>query len=242
MEQDFIKCMLFITFIIVILYIIIISFLSTNKLPFHIPRSLLINVDNKDVVPENLSFNNIPATVYQLYNNSTNVTNDVINTLNSNVSNNDEFEYYLLNSNDGRLFIKQHYETNLLSTYDSLSVIDKNNLLKYCILYKNGGVYMDFNLELKEKLIDIITPLLPSLLKNNNVIFTKNNNLISNKFIISQPGLPIFRELIDSYLNNNIVKLTSLINKYNYDNNIKLYVDDKSIKNIETNEICIYIK
>ena len=101
---------------------------------------------------------------------------------------------------------------------------------------------MDINLELNYKLMDIITPIFTSLPKDNNIIFTMNDNLISNKLIISPPGLPIFKELIDSYLNNNIETLTSLINKYNYKNNIKLYVDDKYIKSIDNDKIYIIIK
>ena len=240
MEKDFINCMLFVTFVIICIYIIIKLIFTTNNLPFHIKRSIKVDLDDEEVIPEDLSFNGIPATIYQSYDNNTKVTGKLINIINNNVSNNEEFEFYLMNNNDSRLFIEQNFEPELLNVYDSLSSIDKNNLWKYCILYMNGGIYMDINLELKEELIDIITPMLSA--SNTNVIFTKNNEYISNKLIIASPKLPIFKELINSYLNNNIVPLTHLISKYMYYNNVKLYVDEGNIKIGNTDEICIYIK
>jgi len=241
MEKDFVKYMFCGTFIIILLFVISRSYI-TYKLPFHIERIFKLGMDNKEVSVDHLTFNKIPATVYQLYNNNTKITNELLNTINNNITDNNEFEYYFINEDDARLFIEQHFEPKLLNIYNQLNIINKNNLFKYCLLYKNGGIYMDINLELKEKILNIIGPILKSSSVKNTIIFTKNKNYISNKLIITEPELPIFRELIDSYLNNNIVTLTSLIDKYDYNNNVYLYVDDDNIKNINNDEIYISIK
>jgi mannosyltransferase OCH1-like enzyme len=135
---------------------------------------------------------------------------------------------------------KHNFEPKLLNVYDSLSLKVKRNLFKYCILYLNGGIYMDINLEINGELINIISQLLLS--NNNNLILTKYKNYISNKLIIASKGLPIFKQLIDSYLNNNILSLTELINNYNNNNNIKFYIDKNTIKMIDNDQLCFYIK
>lgn len=242
MEKDFIKYMFCGTFVIIILFAISKLF-TTNKLPFHIERTFKVDVDNKKVAVDHLTFNKIPATIYQLYNNNTKITYKLIDTINNNISNSNEFEYYFINDDDARLFIEQQYEPKLLNIYDNLNIIDKNNLFKYCLLYKNGGIYMDINLELKEKILNIISPIFKLSPTKNTIIFTKDTTYISNKLIITEPGLPIFKELIDSYINNNIVTLTNLIDTYGYNNNIYLYVDDDNyIKNINNDKICFSIK
>jgi len=231
MEEDFIHCMLFVTFTIILVVIIVKTFTKSNKLPFNVKRSLKIDLD-KDEPIDDLSFNGIPAIIYQTYNN-TNVSREIVNIFGENVQNNPEYEFYLLNEADSRLFIKSNFEQKLLNAYDSLDEYDKNNLLIYCIMYRNGGVYMDMNLILPNSLINIITPIFATLETKNNVIFTKNNNLISNKLFIAPPNLPIFKELIDSYMNNQKLNISNLINKYNYKNNIKLYIEGNSIKIID---------
>jgi mannosyltransferase OCH1-like enzyme len=239
MEKDFINCMLFVTFAIIIVFVLINLFMTSPKIPFHIERTVTMKIEDKDIVPTDLSFNGVPAIIFQSYNNK--LSNNLVNNISKNISNNNEFEFYLFNSADARLFIETNFDPKLLDIYDSLSPKKKNSLWKFCILYIYGGVYMDINLSLNIKVLDIFTNIMLSIPQNNNIIFTSNNNLISNKLIIAPPRLPIFKEIIDSYQNNTIVSLSNLINKYNYHDNIKLYIDNNYIKNIDTDEIYLTI-
>jgi hypothetical protein len=100
---------------------------------------------------------------------------------------------------------------------------------------------MDINFKLKVPLINILTTIFSSLKSSDNIIFTKYNNNISSALIITPPNLPIFKELIDSYMNNKMVSLIDLINKYNYNDNIKLSIDNNYITNIQTHEKYITI-
>jgi len=241
MEKDYIHCTIFVTFVLVVLFIIIKLFMTMPKLPFHIERSLKMNVDNNVKPIENISFNGIPSIIYQSYNDDTVVSSELINNISDNVSINEEFEFYLFNMHDKRLFIQSNFNDELIYVFDSLPLNEQHKLWIYCILYKNGGVYMDINFKLKKSLLDIITPIMANLQQNNNIIFTKNINMISNKLIISPPGLSIYKELIDSYINNKIITLSNLIDKYDYNDNVKLCFDKNSIKYIDTNEIIIYV-
>ena len=79
MDEDFIHCMLFVTFIIIIIYLLIKSFTESNRLPFNIKRSLKVDIDKSDQPVAELSFNGIPAIIYQSYDNNTIISNDLLN-------------------------------------------------------------------------------------------------------------------------------------------------------------------
>jgi mannosyltransferase OCH1-like enzyme len=57
---------------------------------------------------------------------------------------NPEFEHYLFDENDCRNFIKEHFKKDVLNAYDKLlPCAYKCDLWRYCVLYINGGIYLD---------------------------------------------------------------------------------------------------
>ena len=57
---------------------------------------------------------------------------------------NPEFNHYLYDENDCREFIKNNFDENVLNAYNSLiPCAYKSDLWRYCVLYINGGVYLD---------------------------------------------------------------------------------------------------
>lgn len=60
------------------------------------------------------------------------------------VKQNPEFTHHLYDENDCREFIKNNYDSNVLNAYNSLIPCSyKSDLWRCCVLYKNGGIYMD---------------------------------------------------------------------------------------------------
>ena len=58
--------------------------------------------------------------------------------------NHPRFKYYLYDDNDCREFIKNNFDTEILQAFDKLIPgAYKADLWRYCILYKNGGIYLD---------------------------------------------------------------------------------------------------
>ncbi len=54
------------------------------------------------------------------------------------------FEHFLFDDNDCREFIAKNFDNNVLKAFDSLIPgAYKADLWRYCILYKNGGIYLD---------------------------------------------------------------------------------------------------
>ena len=234
LDNDFTRCMLFVTFGLIILFLVIMPYFEQNNLPFKTSRKLTYTHENKEVPIKNLSFDKLPAIIYQSYNNNTVVDKNLIKNLNDTIFNSEEFDIYLFNENESREFIKTNFDSELVDVYNNLSIKQKNNLWIYCLLYKNGGIYIDINLELVQPLIKIIS------VTSDKILFTIEDNKISNKFISAPPGLPMFKELIDSYYTDNIQTLNYSVLKYHSDN-IKFYIDNNTIKNIDSNNIVFRI-
>ena len=57
---------------------------------------------------------------------------------------NPEFQFHLYDDNDCREFISQNFDSDVLYAFDSLKPgAYKADLWRYCVLYKNGGIYLD---------------------------------------------------------------------------------------------------
>jgi mannosyltransferase OCH1-like enzyme len=163
----------------------------------------------------------VPLVIYESWK-----TNNVPEKMKENIYNvckmNPEFDYYLYDDKACLKFIKENFDQDVVYAFNSLKAgAYKSDLWRYCILYKNGGVYMDIKLYTTEPLINII--------KENPVIFVKDvsehfiltylpilknlsadkpcNNAIYNAFMVSPPNNIIFKECIDNIANSCKFKL-----------------------------------
>jgi len=71
---------------------------------------------------------------------------------------NPEFTHHLYDDEDCRNFIKTNFESDVLEAYDNLiPTAYKADLWRYCVLYKQGGIYLDikFKSENGFKLIEL---------------------------------------------------------------------------------------
>ena len=60
------------------------------------------------------------------------------------VESNPKIKFHLYDENDCRQFIENNFPQDVLNAYDSLIPCSyKSDLWRYCVLYKNGGIYMD---------------------------------------------------------------------------------------------------
>jgi hypothetical protein len=61
---------------------------------------------------------------------------------------NPRFNHHLFDDNDCKEFIKNNFDENVLNTFNRLIPgAYKADLWRYCILYKNGGIYLDIKLK-----------------------------------------------------------------------------------------------
>jgi len=85
----------------------------------------------------------IPLKIYQTWN-----TKELPEKMRENIERlqrqNPDFEYNLFDDNDRIEFIKTHFEEEVYKAYDKIIPgAFKADLWRYCVLYINGGVYLD---------------------------------------------------------------------------------------------------
>lgn len=92
---------------------------------------------------DNTGYDEIPKVVYQTW--STHTLPPIMKeTCEKFKEDNPEFQYVLFDDDECRKFIETHFEGGVLNTYDSLLPgAFKADLWRYCVLYVNGGVYLD---------------------------------------------------------------------------------------------------
>jgi mannosyltransferase OCH1-like enzyme len=132
---------------------------------------------------KNTKFNCIiPCDIYQTW-----YTKDLPEKMRERVnllkSQNPNFNHYLFDDNDCREFIKTHFKPDVLQAYDSLIPgAYKADLWRYCILFINGGIYLDI------KLVCVNDFRLIELTGQNNFVKDRHPCTIYNALIASQKG------------------------------------------------------
>lgn len=83
----------------------------------------------------------IPLKIFQTYGNLTQEMKDCMDEIKAS---NPEFEHFFFNDQQCYDFIKDNFEEDVLNAYNSLKPKTyKADLWRYCVLYINGGVYLD---------------------------------------------------------------------------------------------------
>jgi mannosyltransferase OCH1-like enzyme len=86
----------------------------------------------------------IPLDIYQVWHDKTNLPKSVKESINKLKEQNPEFTHHLYDENDCRKFIEKHFSKKILNAYDSVVPhAIKADLWRYCVMYKNGGIYLD---------------------------------------------------------------------------------------------------
>jgi len=108
------------------------------KLNFKKKQQSLVRYPNKTV------YNTIiPQTIYQTWHSKV-LPPLMFNAISKIKKYNPNFNYFLFDDNDCREFIKKHFKPDVLHAYDSLIPgAYKADLWRYCILFINGGIYLD---------------------------------------------------------------------------------------------------
>ena len=108
---------------------------------------------------------------------------------------NPEFEVMVYDNEMAREYIKAHFSSDggdVLRAYDTLIPFAfKSDLFRYCVVYKEGGIYLDIKFE------PINGFKLMHFVKYRQVWGSEAANVVSNGIFMSVPGSPILRGAID---------------------------------------------
>jgi len=117
---------------------------------------------------------------------------------------NPEYEIRFFNDEQSRMFIQKHFSNRVLDAYDALvPKAYKADLWRYCVLYKNGGVYGDLTQKYISPLRELVDPLRDTLVIVRDVYQRECRTAgVQISFMASLPGLPIFKQAIDQIVDN----------------------------------------
>jgi len=151
------------------------------------------------------------------------------------------FEHFLFDDNDCRDFIIKNFDNNVVKAFDSLIPgAYKADLWRYCVLYINGGIYMDIKysctnsfrlIELTEKehwVLDIdgnnIYNALIAVMPKNEMLMNCINQIVlnvQNRYYGSSCVDPTGPGLVSKYFNQSDKKIIELEHIWNRSNNSK---------------------
>jgi mannosyltransferase OCH1-like enzyme len=120
-------------------------------------------------------------------------------TISNNISNNPEIDFYIYDNNEAIDMIKTNFKSIVSDTYNRLIPDSyKSDLLRYCLLYINGGIYFDIKFKFTVPIIKLIAKYQSIFVKD----FDHCDNATLNGFIITEPRNPIFLDCINQIIYN----------------------------------------
>ena len=137
----------------------------------------------------------IPKKIMQTYFDISKIPKKVYNNINVYANG---FEHIIYDDNSALSFLDEFYSKDVVNAFNKLqNGAHKADLLRYCLLYIYGGIYLDIKTEL-------ITPLTDLFYSNSNidiyVVLMHAKNGIYNGVIAAKPQNKIFLQLIDHIL------------------------------------------
>jgi len=142
-------------------------------------------------------YNNIiPLKIFQTWH-TKNLPPKMKKTVYKNINMHPRFEYFLFDDNDCREFIKKHFTISVLNAFDSLIPgAYKADLWRYCVLFVNGGIYLDIKYSCINSFHFI------ELTEKEYWVLDIDGNNIYNAFISVLPGNEILLRCINQFVIN----------------------------------------
>uniref|UniRef100_A0A6C0HUM7 Alpha 1,4-glycosyltransferase domain-containing protein n=1 Tax=viral metagenome TaxID=1070528 RepID=A0A6C0HUM7_9ZZZZ len=177
-----------------IFFILIVSFLFLFSIK-NLNKEIFDNNFNKDY-----GDSIIPKYFFQIWINNENKIPNLIEENFKNIKNeNPDFECKLYNKEDCIEFLQNNYHEDIIKTYNKIIPgAYKADLMRYCILYKTGGIYLD------AKMMPINNFKLKDVTNKEYFIrdFESSQKGVWNGFIVCKKNNPILLDAINSIVEN----------------------------------------
>lgn len=156
----------------------------------------------------------IPKNIFQTWE-TKNISDGFETLIKSWKDNNSTYTHYFFDAYDREEFIKNNFNENVYNAYCRIIPgAFKADFWRYCVLYINGGVYVDIDTVCFNSIDSFLTEdieFMTPIDLNNHPLYGKYN--LFNCFIASIPGHPILLDCINRIVynvENNIVPFSNL--------------------------------
>ena len=120
---------------------------------------------------------------------------------------NPDYTKILYDDNEMDAFIKTNFDEYTYNCYSKLYVgAARADFWRYCILYKNGGVYLDIDSNIYKSLDELIHG-------DEQCIITRSNESFNNWIMIFEAGHPILLKTIQLCCENITKRTTNYVGK-----------------------------
>jgi mannosyltransferase OCH1-like enzyme len=110
---------------------------------------------------------------------------------------NPEFNYCMSNDAECRAFIEANYEADVLNAFDALIPgAYKADLWRYCVLYKQGGIYLDIKYQPMNGFRFI------TLTEKEHLVMDRDKTGIYNALMVCRPGNALLLRAIHQIVKN----------------------------------------
>lgn len=134
----------------------------------------------------------IPRIIHQTWIHDLDISTDWIDK-------NPGIHYRFYNDRDMLMYIERNFSRRVLECYNRLvNGSAKADLFRYCVMYVDGGLYIDMDCEPTTSVINLFRVEDDMILVRNLHGATAEQQLLFNGVIGSRPGLQLFRRCIDT--------------------------------------------
>jgi mannosyltransferase OCH1-like enzyme len=186
--------------LLIIFYFILINYQNSDIVNIIKTKQIITSPYNRPSSPRLDTV--IPKKIFQTW-----YSKDLPPKMQENVANlkkqNPELEYFLYDDNDCKNFIKTHFASDVVAAYNKLVPgAYKADLWRYCVMYIEGGVYLDIKYKCVDgfKFIDIMDK--EHFVLDTNGDWKPGTHGIYNALIIAKPRNPFFLKCIQSIVRN----------------------------------------
>ena len=158
---------------------------------------------NTNTIVKKTNNDEIPKVIYQTWHTKKLPTN-MNKCVEKLKKNNPNYEYYLYDDNDCRNYIKDNFNRDVLHAFDKLKPgAYKADLWRYCILYINGGIYLDIKYQpINGFSFNHLQPNKEYFVLERPGFWEKNNYGIYNALMICKPKnetlLKCIRQIVEN--------------------------------------------
>jgi mannosyltransferase OCH1-like enzyme len=167
-------------------------------------------ISNKVLIKDNAYYENLNGFLYIRENNDIkhNIPQNVYQLYPSNILKKEGFNYFVYNEKERENFMEKNFPS-IYKRYKKLPQLLKNYIWSLCIIYHNGGIYIDNKMSINSNLNKFIgsSNFMSSIDKLNNINFHYFSSVKGNEMLIF-----IVKNFINCYIKKEIVLKTKIIN------------------------------